>query len=93
LEFRLKNGPVTCGRLVEYDGEFTMFLGTGEVVDVPPFVRGSYGWVKVNDIFDWEDKLVENGMVHHAALIHDPKVADALEMFCKFLNIKAVRGA
>ena len=56
-------------------------------------VRGSYAWVKVNDVFDWEDKMVEAGIIHHGTLIHDPKVADALAMFCKFLGIKAVRGA
>jgi len=92
-EFRLKPGPVTCARLVEYDGEYTMFFGNGEVVDIPPFVRGSYGWVKVNDVFDWEDKLVNYGIIHHGTLIHDAKVADALALFCKFLDIQAVRGA
>jgi L-fucose isomerase-like protein len=92
-EFRLKSGAVTCSRLMECDGEYTMFTGTGEIVDIPPFVRGTYGWVKVNDVFDWEDKMVENGMVHHGTLIHDSKVADALEMFGKFLGIKVVRGA
>jgi L-fucose isomerase-like protein len=93
LEFRLKEGPVTCARLVEYDGEFTMFFGSGAIVDIPPFIRGAYGWVKVNDVSDWETKMVENGIIHHGVLIHDPKVADALELFCKFLGIKAVRGA
>jgi L-fucose isomerase-like protein len=93
LEFRLKEGLVTCARLVEYEGQYTMFFGTGEIVDIPPFVRGAYGWVKVNDVFDWENKMVENGIIHHGTLIHDPKVADALEMFCKYLGIKAVRGA
>lgn len=93
LECRLKEGPVTCGRLVEYDGEFTMFFGNGEIIDIEPFVRGAYGWVKVNDVFDWEKKLVESGMIHHGVLIHEQKVADSLEMFCKFLDIKAVRGA
>lgn len=93
LEFALKPGPVTCARLVEYDGEYTMFFGTGEIVDIPPFVRGAYGWVKVTDVFDWENKMIDNGIIHHGTLIHDPKVADALEMFCLFLGIKAVRGA
>lgn len=92
-EFRIAPGPVTCGRIMEYDSKFVMFFGTGEVVDIPPFVRGSYGWVKVNDVFDWEDKLVHSGMCHHATLIRDPKVADALELFCKFLGIDAVKGA
>jgi L-fucose isomerase-like protein len=93
LEFPLRTGPVTCSRLVEYDSAFTMFFGVGEVVDIPPFVRGSYGWVKVKDVGDWEDKLVNNGIIHHGTLIHDPQVAEALQMFCYFLDIKAVRGA
>lgn len=42
---------------------------------------------------DWEKKMVECGVIHHGALIHDPKVADALAMFCRFLGIEAVRGA
>jgi hypothetical protein len=78
---------------VEYDGEFTMFFGTGEVVDIPPFVRGSYGWVRVKDVCDWEDKIVESGIIHHGTLVHDPVVADAMELFCRFLDIKPVRGA
>ncbi len=93
LQFTLKPGPVTCSRLVEYDGEFTMFFGNGEIIDMPPATTGTYGWVKVNDVFDWENKMIENGIIHHGVLIHDPKVADALEMFCYFLGIKAVRGA
>ena len=93
LEFRLKEGPVSCARLVEYDGQFTMFFGNGEVVNIDPFVRGAYAWVKVNDVFDWENKMVENGIIHHGTLIHDAKVVDALEWVCQFLDIKAIRGA
>ena len=37
-----------------------MFIGEGEIVDMPPKVRGSYGWVKVNDVMDWERKMVEH---------------------------------
>jgi len=92
-EFMLKTGPVTCSRIMEYDGEFTMFVGLGEIVDIPPFVRGTYGWVKVKDVFDWEDKLVSSGMCHHGTLIHDAMTADALEMFGMFLGIDTVRGA
>lgn len=93
LEQRLRNGPVTCGRLVEYDGKFSFFFGRGEVVDIPPFVRGAYGWVKVADLGDWEDKMVEHGVIHHGVLIHDPLVAEALPLFCRFLGIQAVQGA
>ncbi len=93
MEFRMKDGPVTCARMVEYDGKYTMFYGTGEIVNIGPMVRGAYGWVKVNDVMDWEQKMIDCGVIHHGALIHDPKVADALAMFCKFLNIEGVRGA
>ncbi|HOV69019.1 MAG TPA: hypothetical protein PLZ84_01695 [Clostridia bacterium] len=92
IEFMLKPGPVTCSRLVEYDGEYAIFAGTGEIIDIEPKIRGCYGWVKVNDVFDWENKMIETGIVHHGTLIHDEKVADALEWFAKFLNIKFVRG-
>lgn len=92
IEFKLKNGPVTCGRLVEYDGEYSFFFGKGEIIDIPPATRGTYGWVRVNDLQDWEDKMIETGVVHHGVLIHDEKVAQALEMFCRFTGIKAVIG-
>jgi len=91
-EFKLKPGPVTCCRLVEYDGFFTMFIGQGEVIDIPPAVRGSYGWVKVADVMDWEQKMVERGIIHHGVLIHDPAVADALKSFCNFNGIEVVRA-
>ena len=47
---------MTCLRLVEYDGEYTMFIGTGEIVDIDPYIRGTYGWVKVKDIEAWEQR-------------------------------------
>ncbi|UCH36322.1 MAG: hypothetical protein JSV65_08195 [Armatimonadota bacterium] len=92
-EFRMKPGPVTCMRLVEYDGEFTMFIGRGEVVPIEPVTRGSYGWVRVADVMDWEQKMVDHGIIHHGVLIHDPDVAAALESFCFFNDIAVVKGA
>lgn len=92
MEFRMKEGPVTCARLVEYDGKYTMFYGTGESINIGPMVRGAYAWIKVNDVMDWEQKMIDCGVIHHGALIHDEKVADALEIFCKYLGIEAVRG-
>jgi hypothetical protein len=47
----------------------------------------------VNDVADWETKMIETGVVHHGVLIYDEKVADALAMFCKFMKIKGVKGA
>jgi L-fucose isomerase-like protein len=93
MEFKMRNGPITCARIVEYDGEYSCFFGKGEIVDIGPMSRGSYGWVRVKDIGDWEDKMIETGIIHHGVLIHDPKVADAMEMFCKFSGIRAIKGA
>ena len=92
IEFNLAEGPVTCLRLVEYDGEYTMFIGTGEIVDIDPYIRGTYGWVKVKDIEAWEQKMIDAGVVHHGVLIRDPKAADALELFCKYAGIRVVRA-
>ena len=50
---------MTCLRLVEYDGEYTMFIGTGEIVDIDPYIEGTYGWVKVKDIEAWEQKMID----------------------------------
>lgn len=92
VEFNMAPGKVTCLRIVEYDGEYTMFIGTGEIMDIDPFIRGTYGWVKVKDIRDWEKKMIESGVVHHGVLIRDEGAADALEMFCKFAGIRCVRA-
>lgn len=92
LEFKMRPGPVTCARLVEYDGNFTMFIGRGEIIDCGPYTRGSYGWVKVADIMDWERKMIEHGIIHHGVLIHDPEAADALASFCRFNGIQVVWG-
>ena len=92
LEFNIKPGPVTCLRLVEYSGEYTMFIGEGEIIDIPPFVRGTYGWVKVKDIADWETKMIDSGIIHHGVLIHDSKAADALALFCEYAGIRVVRA-
>ena len=92
MEFKLRDGPVTCARLLEYDGAYTMFVGTGEIVPIEPTIRGAYGWVKVPDVGLWEDRLIEAGAIHHGCLIHDPRVSEALEVFCEFLGIDVVRG-
>ena len=92
LEFRLKEGPVTLCRLVEYEGEFTLFIGRGEVLNIGPPVRGSSAWVKVKEVLDWERLMVENGIVHHGVLIHDPRAAEALRWFCYFNNIRVVNA-
>ena len=74
------------------NGEFSMFIGQAEVIDTAPETHGSYGWVKVPDVFDWEQVLVDNGIIHHGVLIHDPEVGPALKSFCHFLGIKVIEA-
>ena len=92
LQFPLKPGKATFARMVEYDGEFCMFIGSGEVVEMGPVTNGAYGWVKVDDVDAWETKMIENGLPHHGVMLYDEQAADALEMFCKFMGIRAVRA-
>lgn len=92
LEMRLRPGPVTCARLAEYEGKFSMFIGQGEILDIGPETRGAYAWVQVADVYDWERKMVENGIIHHGVLIHDPEVGPALASFCHFMDIEVIGG-
>jgi len=61
-----------------------MFVGIGEswISNVHPWRL----WLgEGEDVGLWEDRLIEAGGIHHGCLIHDPSVAEALEMFCYFL--------
>lgn len=91
LVSRLREGPVTFCRLVEYDGEFAMFIGRGEVIDIGPKTGGSGGWVKVADIGEWERLMVQNGVIHHGVLIHGDLMS-ALRSFCYFNEIRIVEA-
>lgn len=90
-EFRLKSGPVTINKLVEYDGEFKMLIVNGEVVEEGPYTRGSYSWVRVSNLENVYALLVKEGFTHHASMVHGD-VSNEIESACKFLGIKAVRA-
>lgn len=88
-EFRLKPGPVTICRLVEYQGEFKMLITRGEALEEEAEFRGSWAWVRVKDLDKLYRTLVEEGFVHHASMIHGDYVEPIAEA-CKLLNIKTV---
>ncbi|MHB1293744.1 MAG: L-fucose/L-arabinose isomerase family protein [Anaerolineae bacterium] len=90
IEFQVKPGVVTLARLVEYDGEFKMLITKGELIHTADKLRGSWGWVKVADLSHLYRVLAEEGFIHHASMIHGDYV-DAMENFCKFTGIQAVR--
>ncbi len=88
-EFRLKPGPATICRLVEYRGEFKMLITRGEVLEEEAEFRGSWAWVRVKDLEKLYRTLVEEGFVHHASLIHGDYVEPIAEA-CRLLNIRTV---
>jgi len=88
-EFQLKPGEVTLCRLVEYDENFKMLITKGEIIDTDQNLRGSWSWVKVNNLDILYRTLVEEGFLHHASLIHGDR-ADAINDACTFLGIETV---
>jgi L-fucose isomerase-like protein len=88
-ETRLKTGPVTITRLVEYDGVYKMLITAGEIIDDPAPERGSGSWVRVANLEKLYATLFEEGFIHHASMIHG-EWSEALAMFCKFAGIETV---
>jgi len=89
-EFQLHAGPVTLSRLVEYDGAFKMLVTRGEIIPSGDRLRGSWAWVRVDDLSRLYRVLADQGFTQHASMIHGD-VADAMEAFCRFAGIEVVR--
>jgi L-fucose isomerase-like protein len=89
VDGRVKPGTVTISRLVEYDGEFKLFLTKGRIVEEPGEFRGSWAWVEVPDLDKVYRTLIEEGFVHHASMIHGD-LAEPLAAAAKLLGIKVV---
>lgn len=88
-EFQLKEGTVTLCRLQEHNGDFKMLITTGEAVHADQDLRGSWSWIKVEDLDDLYSTLIHEGFVHHASMIHGDylePIADA----CMYLGIEPV---
>jgi L-fucose isomerase-like protein len=88
-ESRLKPGTVTICRLVEYNGEFKMFITKGEALDEDVPFHGSLAWIKVGDLDKVYRTLVEEGFIHHASVIYGDYV-EPITQACKLLGIKTV---
>ncbi len=88
-EFQVKGGTVTLSRLVEYDNQFKMLITKGEVVPDDRDLRGSWSWVRVDDLESLYRTLVTEGFIHHASMIHGDYTAE-LAQFCQFVGIEVV---
>lgn len=89
VDGRMKPGTVTISRLVEYNGEFKLFLTKGRIVEEPGEFRGSWAWVEVPDLDRVYRTLIEEGFVHHASMIHGD-LSEPLAAAAKLLGIKVV---
>lgn len=88
-ESRLRPGPVTICRLVEYDGKFKMFITRGETLDEDVPFHGSVAWIKVKDLDQVYRTLVEEGFIHHASVIYGDYVEPIVQA-CKILGIETI---
>ncbi|MEM4005513.1 MAG: hypothetical protein QXM43_07755 [Desulfurococcaceae archaeon] len=89
FEGRLKPGVVTITRLVEYNGEFKLFITKGKALEEEGPFRGSWVWVEVSDLDKVYRTLIEEGFVHHASMVYGDYV-EAIANFAKLLGIKTI---
>jgi len=87
--FRLKPGQVTLSRMVEYNGEFKMFIAKGTVLDEGGPFKDSWGWVKVSNLERIYRMLIEEGFTQHVSMIYGDYV-EPISIACKFLGIKTI---
>ncbi|MBN1374517.1 MAG: L-fucose/L-arabinose isomerase family protein [Dehalococcoidia bacterium] len=88
-EFPVKPGIVTLCRLTEDDGEFKMLITKGEAQVSNDKLRGSWSWVKVQDLHRLYNTLVNEGFTHHASMIHGD-YERPIEDACCFLHIETI---
>jgi len=88
-EFQLKEGLVTLNRLVEVGGRFRMLSTTGEAVPDNRTLRGSWKWIKVNDLKRLYRTIIEEGFIHHASMIFGD-IRREMDTFCKFTGIDVI---
>lgn len=88
-EFQLKDGIVNINRLVEVDNRFKMLSVLGEAVYDNRSLRGSWKWVKVNDLDRLYRTIIEEGFTHHASMIFKD-LKKEMRLFCKFVGLDIV---
>lgn len=90
LQFKLKDGPLTCCRFDGDTGEYRLGIGQGRTIPGPK-TREIYTWMEVPDWASWERKLMEGPYIHHCSCIYD-HCGDVLEEACKYIpGLKAER--
>lgn len=81
-----KHGLMSLVRFDGDDGNYSVLLGHARGID-GPFTRGTYVWVRVNNLKRLEAKVVEGPYIHHVAAIHGDVIPVIYEA-CKYIGIK-----
>jgi L-fucose isomerase-like protein len=69
VEGEFRPGEVTLSRLVEYNGTFRCLITKGVIETGEwPEMRGSWGWVRIDDLDRLYRVLCEKGFSHHVVL-------------------------
>jgi L-fucose isomerase-like protein len=88
-EFQLKDGPVNINRLVEIDNRFKMLSVAGNAETDNRTLRGSWKWIKVENLEKLYRTIIEEGFTHHASMIFED-LREEMKMFCKFTGIDII---
>ncbi len=82
-QFELKHGDVTICRFDGDHGEYSLFLGEGKAVPGPA-THGTYVWVEVENLNQWEYKLVTGPYIHHCSVGYG-QATHVLFEACKYI--------
>ncbi len=88
-EFQLKDGPVNINRLVEIDNRFKMLSVAGNAETDNRTLRGSWKWIKVENLEKLYRTIIEEGFTHHASMIFED-LREEMKMFCKFTGMDII---
>src|SRR5699024_5515381 len=69
VEAEAKHGQMTLCRFDGDNGEYSLLLGNAEGVE-GPYTKGTYVWIKVENLKRLEEKLVTGPYIHHCVGIH-----------------------
>ena len=66
-----------------------MLITNGKIENKSMQLRGSWSWVKVNNLQKLYNNLITEGFVHHASMIYD-NYTESMVDFCEMLNIEKI---
>jgi L-fucose isomerase-like protein len=91
MEFRLKPGRVTVGRLSEASGKYRLVVGSGEMLRAPMSFTGTSGVLRFDrPAAQVLDTMLSEGLEHHISLTYGDHLP-ALLALARMLKLPVVR--